>query len=99
METDYKLYYSHFQENAVDTQRAAAFDAIISDPEFPAELKNKMQDWKRVLVTIKNMDENMAKSFVVSFVRFIMLSDEERKQAKRMGVLHNSIMPTTKERG
>ena len=97
METDFKLYYSHFQDNAVDTQRAAAFDAIISDAEFPAELKDKMQEWKRVLVSIKNMGENMAKSFVVSFIRFIMSTDEERKQAKRMGVLHNSLMP--KERG
>ncbi len=99
METDFKLYYSHFQDNAVDTQRAAAYDAIISDPEFPAELKDKMQEWKRILVTIKNMGETMAKSFVVSFVRFIMSTDEEKKQAKRMGVLHNSLMPTTKERG
>ena len=96
--TDFTLYYSHFQDNAVDSQRAAAFDSIISDPEFPAEMKEKMQEWKRILVTIKNMGDTMAKSFVVSFLRFIMLSDEERKQAKRVGDLHNALMPK-KERG
>ncbi len=96
--TEFDLYYKHFQENAVDTERAAVYDAILSDPEMPDQLKEKLMDWKRTLSTIKNMGETMSKSLSVSFMRFVMMTPAEQAQAKRMGELHNALM-RNKERG
>ena len=96
---DVQLYYSHFQENAVDTQRAKVFDAIIAGPDFPEEMKDKMHEWMNTASSINNMGETMAKSLSVSFLRFVIATPQERSQARKMGIMHNSLQPTTKERG
>lgn len=95
---DYKLFYSHLQSNDVDTQRAAVFDGIISDDEFPVELKSKLIGWYKTLTTIKNTGDTMAKSFCVSFLRFILATPEERGKMKDMGRMIASLAPK-QERG
>ena len=94
MNSEIKVFYQHFQDNKVDTQRAAVFDEIMVDDFYPEELKAKLQSWKTAYGT-KNVGETMAKSFAISFLRFVMMSDQEREQARRMGEMHRALMPTS----
>ena len=96
MNNQLELYYKNFQNSAVDKQRAQVYDDIMADDFFPEEMKAKLESWSTIYGTVKSVGETMAKSFAVSFLRFVMMTEEERRQASRIGQLHNSIAPKSK---
>jgi len=89
-----KEYYQYFQPNDVDTLRAEQFDAIHEDDEFPVELKAKMANWYNTLTnSVPKMGDKMAKSLVVSVLRWHISTNAEKQQAARLGRMHNSMAP------
>ena len=84
-------YYKQFQPGDVDKLRAAQFDELIE------ELSPSMQ--ARAIVTMRIFQDagfaiTAAKSMCISLWRYDCLSDEERYNARMVGMAHNSLAPS-----
>lgn len=93
MNSELELYYQHFQDSSIDSQRAKVYDEIMADDYFPVEMKNKLEQWSNQYGATKGVGVTMAKSLAISFLRIVMATKEEREQMMRMGRLHHSLAP------
>jgi len=84
-------YYKQFRTSDIDKLRAVQFDALVD------ELSPALQS--RAIATMRILQDagfavTAAKSFCISLFRYDCLSEDERQNARMVGLAHNSLAPS-----
>ncbi len=90
-------YYKAMTPSSADDIRAAQFDELLED--VSEEAQRQMRFYYNIFKSsVPNMGERMAKSAVISVLRWQAMTDTQRKQAAVIGNMIHEMYPKKEQK-